>query len=63
MIGAEDRNCPFPCVSRSGMTITTSLALGLERVCRRFFIFNVHTPILGAALLDGIDAVKEIQHL
>ncbi|NLM74978.1 MAG: undecaprenyl-diphosphate phosphatase [Clostridiaceae bacterium] len=59
MIGAAQGIALFPAVSRSGMTITTSLALGLERGFAADFSFLMSIPpILGAALLDGIDVVK-----
>lgn len=59
LIGTAQGIALFPAVSRSGMTITTSLALGLERGFAADFSFLMSIPpILGAALLDGIDVVK-----
>lgn len=59
MIGAAQGIALLPSVSRSGMTITTSLALGLEKGFAADFSFLMSIPpILGGALLDGLDIVK-----
>lgn len=59
MIGAAQGIALLPSVSRSGMTITTSLALGLEKGFAADFSFLMSIPpILGGALLDGLDIMK-----
>lgn len=59
IIGIGQAIAILPSVSRSGMTITTALALGLERGFAADFSFLMSIPpILGGALLDGIDAAQ-----
>lgn len=59
LIGAAQGIALMPAVSRSGMTITASLALGLEKGFAADFCFLMSIPpILGGALLDGIDIIK-----
>ncbi|NLB80005.1 MAG: undecaprenyl-diphosphate phosphatase [Clostridiaceae bacterium] len=59
VIGTAQGIALLPAVSRSGMTITTSLMLGLERGFAADFAFLMSIPpILGGALLDGIDIMK-----
>ena len=49
----------MPGVSRSGMTITTGLALGLERGFAADYAFLLSIPaILGGAFLDVLDVVR-----
>lgn len=60
LIGMAQGIALLPSVSRSGMTITTSLILGLQRGFAADFSFLMSIPpILGGALLDGIDIMKE----
>ncbi len=59
IIGTAQGIALLPSVSRSGMTITTSLMLGLEKGFAADFAFLMSIPpILGGALLDGIDIMK-----
>jgi undecaprenyl-diphosphatase len=59
LIGLGQGIALLPSVSRSGMTITTALALGLEKGFAADFAFLMAIPpILGGALLDGLDIVK-----
>lgn len=59
IIGSAQGIALLPAVSRSGMTITSSLALGLDRGFAADFSFLMSIPpILGGALLDGIDFMK-----
>lgn len=59
VIGLAQGIALLPAVSRSGMTITTSLILGLQRGFAADFSFLMSIPpILGGALLDGIDILK-----
>jgi undecaprenyl-diphosphatase len=59
LMGAAQGIALLPSVSRSGMTITTALALGF---CREFaadfsFLMSI-PPIMGGVLLDTLDLVK-----
>ncbi len=59
VIGLAQGIALLPAVSRSGMTITTSLILGLQRGFAADFSFLMSIPpILGGALLDGIDIMR-----
>ncbi|MCX7774121.1 MAG: undecaprenyl-diphosphate phosphatase [Clostridia bacterium] len=59
LIGAAQGIALLPSVSRSGMTISTALALGIEKEFAADFSFLLSIPpILGGALLDGLDMVK-----
>lgn len=59
IIGSAQGIALLPAVSRSGMTITSSLALGLDRSFAADFSFLMSIPpILGGALLDGVDYLK-----
>ncbi len=59
LIGLGQGIALLPSVSRSGMTITTALALGLERGFAADFSFLMSIPpILGGALLDSLDIVQ-----
>lgn len=59
LIGTAQGIALLPSVSRSGMTITTSLILGLQRGFAADFSFLMSIPpILGGALLDAFDIVK-----
>lgn len=59
IIGLGQGVALLPSISRSGMTITTALALGLEKGFAADFAFLMAIPpILGGALLDGLDIVK-----
>jgi len=60
VIGLAQGVALLPAVSRSGMTITSSLILGLQRSFAADFSFLMSIPpILGGALLDAIDIIKE----
>ena len=60
LIGMAQGIALLPSVSRSGMTITTSLILGLQRGFAADFSFLMSIPpILGGALLDGIDIMRD----
>ncbi|MGI6084284.1 MAG: undecaprenyl-diphosphate phosphatase [Acetivibrionales bacterium] len=59
-IGTAQGIALLPSVSRSGMTITTSLILGLKRDFAADFSFLMSIPpILGGALLDTVDIMKD----
>lgn len=59
MMGAAQGIALLPSVSRSGMTITTALALGFNRAFAADFSFLMSIPpILGGVLLDTLDIVK-----
>lgn len=59
IIGSAQGIALMPAVSRSGMTITASLALGLDKGFAADFCFLMSIPpILGGALLDGLDIIK-----
>jgi len=59
LIGAGQGLALMPGVSRSGMTITTGLALGLERGFAADYAFLLSIPaILGGAFLDVLDVVR-----
>ncbi|HPU22105.1 MAG TPA: undecaprenyl-diphosphate phosphatase [Thermoclostridium caenicola] len=59
LIGAGQGLALMPGVSRSGMTITTGLALGLDRGFAADYAFLLSIPaILGGALLDVLDVVR-----
>ena len=59
VIGLAQGVALLPAVSRSGMTITASLILGLQRGFAADFSFLMSIPpILGGALLDAIDIMK-----
>ncbi|NLX63251.1 MAG: undecaprenyl-diphosphate phosphatase [Clostridiaceae bacterium] len=60
VIGLAQGVALLPAVSRSGMTITASLMLGLQRSFAADFSFLMSIPpILGGALLDVVDIMKE----
>lgn len=59
LIGAAQGLALLPGVSRSGMTITSGLALGLERGFAADYAFLLSIPaILGGAFLDVLDVIK-----
>lgn len=59
LIGTGQGLALLPSISRSGMTIATSLALGLEKGFAADFAFLMSIPpILGGALMDGIKIMK-----
>jgi len=59
LIGAGQGLALMPGVSRSGMTITTGLALGLDRGFAADYAFLLSIPaILGGAFLDVLDVVR-----
>lgn len=59
LIGAGQGIALMPGVSRSGMTISTGLALGLERGFAADYAFLLSIPaILGGAFLDVLDVVR-----
>ncbi len=59
MMGAAQGIALLPSVSRSGMTITTALALGLGKEFAADFSFLMSIPpILGGVLLDTVDMIK-----
>jgi undecaprenyl-diphosphatase len=59
LIGVGQGVALLPSISRSGMTITTGLALGLERGFAADFAFLLSIPaILGGTLLDVVKVVK-----
>jgi len=60
LIGLAQGVALLPAVSRSGMTITSALILGLQRSFAADFSFLMSIPpILGGALLDVLDIIKE----
>lgn len=59
LIGAGQGLALLPGVSRSGMTITAGLALGLDRGYAADYAFLLSIPaILGGAFLDVLDVVR-----
>jgi len=59
LVGTGQGLALLPGVSRSGMTITAGLALGLERGFAADYAFLLSIPaILGGAVLDLMDVVK-----
>ena len=59
LIGAAQGLALLPSISRSGMTITSALGLGLKKEFAADFAFLLSIPaILGAAVLEGLDVVK-----
>jgi undecaprenyl-diphosphatase len=59
IIGSAQGIALLPAVSRSGMTITSALALGLDRSFAADFSFLLSIPpILGGVLLDIMDMMK-----
>lgn len=59
IIGTAQGIALLPSISRSGMTITSSLILGLEKNFAADFSFLIAIPpILGGTLLDAVDIVK-----
>jgi len=62
LIGTAQALAIFPGVSRSGATITTGLALGLERATAARFSFLLGGPIIAGAGLKSLwDVHKELQ--
>ncbi len=60
IIGFAQAVALFPAVSRSGMTITTSLARGIKREEASKFSFLLSVPvILGAVVMDVYGLLKE----
>lgn len=60
LIGVAQAFAPLPGISRSGITITTGMARGLEREYAVKFSFLLSIPaVLGATLLELVDAIKE----
>ncbi len=59
VIGASQAIAMLPAVSRSGMTISTSLLLGIERKTAADFSFLLSIPaILGATVVDIYKIIK-----
>jgi undecaprenyl-diphosphatase len=59
IIGLAQAAALFPGVSRSGVTITVGLLLGLRREAAARFSFLLASPIVaGAALLEGIHLLR-----
>lgn len=59
LIGTSQAVAMLPAVSRSGMTISAALALGIERKTAADFSFLLSIPaILGAVVVDVYEAVK-----
>ncbi|AGC69361.1 undecaprenyl-diphosphatase UppP [Thermoclostridium stercorarium subsp. stercorarium DSM 8532] len=59
LIGTSQAIAMLPAVSRSGMTISTALALGIERKTAADFSFLLSIPaILGAVVVDLYKVVK-----
>jgi undecaprenyl-diphosphatase len=66
LIGLAQAVAIFPGVSRSGMTITAALFLGLKKQNAAFFSFLISVPaILGACFLDfkNISAIENVPSL
>lgn len=60
LIGVAQAFAPLPGISRSGITISTGLFRGLEREYAVKFSFLLSIPaVLGATLLEMVDAFKE----
>jgi len=59
LIGTAQAVAMLPAVSRSGMTISSALALGIERKTAADFSFLLSIPaILAAVVLDGYKMIK-----
>ncbi len=59
LIGTAQAVAMLPAVSRSGMTISSALALGIERKTAADFSFLLSIPaILGAVVLDLYDIIQ-----
>ena len=59
LIGTSQAVAMLPAVSRSGMTISTALALGIERKTAADFSFLLSIPaILGAVVVDVYKMLK-----
>lgn len=59
LVGASQAIAMLPAVSRSGMTISTALALGIERKTAADFSFLLSIPaILGAVVVDIYKFIK-----
>lgn len=59
LIGTSQAVAMLPAVSRSGMTISTALALGIERKTAADFSFLLSIPaILGAVVVDTYKMIK-----
>lgn len=59
LVGVAQGMALLPSISRSGMTITTGLALGLERGFAADFAFLMSIPaILGGMVLSAYDVLK-----
>lgn len=60
IIGFGQAIALFPGISRSGMTLSASLARGLKKEEASKFSFLMSIPVItGAVLLDGLDLVKD----
>jgi undecaprenyl-diphosphatase len=59
LIGTAQAVAMLPAVSRSGMTISTSLALGIDRKTAADFSFLLSIPaILAAVVMDVYDIIQ-----
>ncbi len=62
VIGLAQALAPIPGVSRSGVTITAALFLGLSRQMAARFSFLMSIPIIGSAgLLKGLDLAAVVE--
>lgn len=60
LIGLAQAIAPIPGVSRSGITITAGLLLGLERQAAARFSFLLSIPVIaGAGLLKSLDLLSD----
>jgi undecaprenyl-diphosphatase len=60
LIGLAQALAPVPGVSRSGITITAGLLLGLDRAAAARFAFLLSIPVIaGAGLLKGVQLAQQ----
>jgi undecaprenyl-diphosphatase len=60
-IGAAQAAAIAPGISRSGLTISTGLILGLDRSTAAFFSFMMAIPVIGGAVLLESKAILQMQ--